>query len=621
MRTSRSYLVSILSFLLIIFIISNISSDIHKNENFFHVNDDIIATSLKIHDRNPRSAIHYTVVDRYASGEKVIREVRNSLEYSPTSRIDQNGASQPLSSYKTNLLGSDEIGILTRNPTNSFTGASTIGRYSDHVNLDYNSSTPIGTLSQIGKGGSVVGPVIEGQLAAGDLDGNFREEIVFAGILNSELNIKIGENWGDYGFGVRAHTTNTHLWPTSQVLTVTTGDYDGDTIDEFAVLGLSGTQPNIWVFEDLINSTPNQEQYLYYGDVVVFRSVNGPDRYVYSTGTATGVLDGKDVPEINAPTDTTIQFVLEDPENRNSTDLIQFGDNVLIRDFKGNYWTDHNMSGFAETWPMPQIIGQPPVVTDQQRWILHSDRPGNPAVGALTPNCYVSFQNNFTGRFIRAYAQYEMVSDNTYPADWFRVFNNNTLPRTFTQIGLKPIATLTNTNFQKLDILPSSWEHDIGKLIATKGMVSGNIDNDMMEELIVIGMDTLGWARAWIYDDALTDFTLLHEISWVNSIQNIHPNVALTNLDDDKPFEIVFSFSKSTFGKLEIYDDQTNGFSRLQEITSSGNSLYGELTNLATGDIDADGYDEIVFVNGDPKLASHDGYLFSSGRRINCAPK
>ena len=592
MKPFKIHLLPIISILLLFLILTSLSVSVGDNKS---------PTSNEETIMNEKGSVEYTVVDRYASGEEVVRETRNSLDYTPEVRASVNEEDQPLSRYKTSLLGSEEMSIIRRNPTNSFTGASTIGRYSDHRNLDQASFTPV-SMSDISKGGSVVGPVIQGQQATGDVDGNFREDVVFAGILNGELNIKIGENWGDHGFGIRAETDDTHLWPTTNVLTVTTGDYDGDSIDEFAVLGLNGATPTIWIFDDLVNSTPEPQTLLYYGDTVVFRSVNGADRYVYSPGTTFGILDGKDVSETSVSSDETIQFTIEDPDDRNSTGLVQFGDDILLKDYIGNYWTDWDDTGFAVTGPLPQLIGQPPHVADQQRWIIHSDRPGSPMVGAVYNNQYLSFQNYVSGKYIRALAQYEMKDDNSYAGDWFRLLKIDTLPRTFTEIALQPVQSLTHTDFQKLDILPSVSEHDIGKLIATKGMVTGNFDDDLAEELAVIGMDASGWARAWIFDDSLNDYELTHEISWQNDIQNIHPNVADANLDDDIQDEIIFSLTKSSFGKIEVYDDNNSGFALLKEITSSGSNLYGELTNLASGDVDSDGYDEIVFVNGNSEI-------------------
>ena len=47
-------------------------------------------------------------------------------------------------------------------------------------------------------------------------------------------------------------------------------------------------------------------------------------------------------------------------------------------------------------------------------------------------------------------------------------------------------------------------------------------------------MDSSGWARAWVFDDASQNYNLVHEFSWVDSIQDVHINVATGNVDDDK---------------------------------------------------------------------------------------
>jgi hypothetical protein len=175
---------------------------------------------------------------------------------------------------------------------------------------------------------------------------------------------------------------------------------------------------------------------------------------------------------------------------------------------------------------------------------------------------------------------------------WYKIVKNYSLPLTFMTQDLLPITTIQLDDLKSLDILVALPDEKP----ATTGVTIGNIDTDLHKELILVGMDQSGWARAWVIDDKSTNFEIVHEFSWVNQIQNVHLNVDTGNIDDDQQDEIIFSLTKGSFGEIQIYDDglSPTSYSLLKEF-SGDSSLHGDITKITSGDIDGDGFEEIIF--------------------------
>jgi hypothetical protein len=264
-------------------------------------------------------------------------------------------------------------------------------------------------------------------------------------------------------------------------------------------------------------------------------------------------------------TDPYSKFIIYKPDDRNCTDVVQYGDEIeLYEQFGG-------------------VVGE-----EIYNAVIRSDRGNN---------------NNETGVVLYNHF-FTLDQDNPIPVHWpfNKIVNSEQLPRTF-QEGLEPIKTISNGDYALMDIstAPPS-DH------STKGIASGNFDNDPYAELVLVGMDASGWARAWIYDDAVNNFALLEEISWVSVFQDVHPNVAVGDVDEDPQDEIVFSLTNAASGRILVYDDGygSGPFALLDTITNTDSLLYGEISALTTGDVDADGYDEIVFSNHTTEISVWD---------------
>jgi len=488
--------------------------------------------------------VEYTIVDQYATGESVVRGTRNSLDPLLQTMVPAQEASPPLSRYQTSLIGGEEIALLFH-----YGGS---GESAVHVRDSLHMDTL--AFNELIERNEVIGPTTTrySELATGDFDGNFKDDVVIASltsIASSDLRIQIMENWGDAGLILTADTGTAGLWDCEKVLTVVAGDFDGDNIDEFAVLGLNGSQPQIWIFEDIMNSI--QSQIVHYGDNITIRTSTSPNHYLRHTA---GLLE-QEMTESAIATDPYARFIILKAGDRNNTGIVQYGDEIELFDQFGLN------------------------VGDVTNAVIKSDRGNN---------------NDETG--VVLYNQFFSIDQQApIPIQWpfNKILKSGQIPRTFQDISLEPIRTIRNSDYATMDI-PIVSSSDF----STNGIMTGNFDNDSYEELVLVGMDSAGWARAWVYDDAINDFAILHEISWVGQVQDIHPNVAVGDVDDDPQDEIIFSLTKSGSGRIEVYDDGFGGsWSLLESISDEGSLLHGEISVLSTGDVDGDGYDEIIFSN------------------------
>ncbi|MHA2347204.1 MAG: hypothetical protein ACXACP_10835, partial [Candidatus Hodarchaeales archaeon] len=523
-------------------------------------------------------SIDYTIVDHYASGETIVRGTKNSLDSTPLKSIYED-IQQPLSKFATNLLGGDEMCVMYNwwgGPYGNY-----INHYSDSRFLD-SSSLKYDLIKKDNKISSSFSTTSE--FAYGDFDGNFKQDVVVASLFGSRLKLQILENWGDKGMHVTAETNSSNLWDCDSLHTVTAGDFDGDKLDEFAVLGIKDTVPQLWIFEDLVNS--NQLQFVNYGEIVMFKASQSPNHFIRSYSAP--YMSSDNIIEKRAINDPTIQFTIEKYGKRNHTGVVQYGDDVVFRDHQGLYWTDFDL-GKLESRILPQITGGQPHEAPQNQFTILSDRSGAPGAGVVHYNDFLSLQTS-KGEYVRN----DMVlsSNNDEQQTWFKIAKNDSLPLTFVTQDLLPITTIQLDNLKSLDILSPLPDEKP----ATTGVTSCNLDTDLHKELILVGMDQSGWARAWIFDDASTNFNIIHEFSWVDQIQNVHLNVNTGNIDDDQQDEILFSLTKSGFGEIQIYDDgvSSTSYSLLKEF-SSDSSLHGDITKITSGDIDGDGFEEIIF--------------------------
>jgi hypothetical protein len=138
----------------------------------------------------------------------------------------------------------------------------------------------------------------------------------------------------------------------------------------------------------------------------------------------------------------------------------------------------------------------------------------------------------------------------------------------------------------------------------------GDLDGDQRSEIIVTGTDNR-WAKAWVLDDHLQGYAQLHRWSDLGDqvfVQyNDHPNVAAGDFDGDGRDEVLFSgYGESTCNlQVQVYDDASGGFARVggKGFKDCGNISWnsGRPAHFAVGDLDGNG-------KADLALAMQDDY-------------
>ncbi len=355
--------------------------------------------------------ITYTIMDRYATGETVIRGSKNSMDIDVMNTYNEE-VQQPLSKFATNLLGGDEMCVMYNwwgGPYGNY-----INHYSDSRFLD-SSSLKLDLLKRDNMITSTFSDTSE--FAYGDFDGNFKQDIVVASLFGSRLKLQILENWGDKGMHITAETNSSNLWDCDSLHTITTGDFDGDKLDEIAVLGIRDSVPQIWIFEDLVNSHP--QQFVNYGERIMLKASQSPNHFVRSYSAPH--MSSDNIIESNAINDETIQFTIEKYGARNHTGIVQYGDAVIFRDHQGYYWTDFDL-GKLESRVLPQITGGDPTEAPQNQFTILSDRSGAPGAGVVHFNDFVSFQSS-KGEYVRN----DMIfaANNDEHNTWFKLARND----------------------------------------------------------------------------------------------------------------------------------------------------------------------------------------------------
>lgn len=521
--------------------------------------------------------------------------------YSPlTPRVKNLDYNQPLSKFVTPLLGSNEIGLLVKDTV------SNNGYISSYFESQFIGDKD---LSEIQVGGTTSVQSINAEdMGSGDFDGNLYEDLI---VVSSDgtLKVQFYENWAGKGFLPSAATT---VQPCESIPTVAIGNFDEDNNDEYAVLGTSSGIPRIWLYEDIVNSM--ERELIFYGDRIVFKTSESRSNFLYSPSSFDPYvytdIYGTNVPEDQAYAEDRIEFTIKKYDDVNYTGPIQYGDVVSLIDYTGKAWTRDFLGSDINdivSGSLGQIIGNPPSLTPNQKFTIMSNKINGKA-GLVYYHDFVSFQ--FNEDYIGGSSRYlawesndlHLIINNTDTFNWFKVLREGFHPKTYEISNLAVSHTITPSNYGKIDVVDRDSSEDIGNFLSTKSITTGDIDNDSIDEIVVVGMDSNGWARAWVFDDSTNDYQSLLNISWVDKFQNIYPNVVVGNVDDDTYSEIIFSFSSSATGLISIYDDGLHDFDLMEKITCSNDELCGDFSKLSTGDIDSDGMDEIIFVNGNSDI-------------------
>ncbi len=130
------------------------------------------------------------------------------------------------------------------------------------------------------------------------------------------------------------------------------------------------------------------------------------------------------------------------------------------------------------------------------------------------------------------------------------------------------------------------WDaNDDSRLYA---ITTGDIDGDGIDEIIFAGTDGDGDdLNAWAFDDANTGFIELYH--WDANDDYREPDVATGDIDGDGKDEIVFAVE---FGEIEIYDDADEDFTLITSFHVVSNDARD--LQIAMGDVDGDYLDEII---------------------------
>lgn len=595
MRKRSNFLLFVKFFFIIhIFIFWGVFGSINLSDQLFNKLKYVEApfSSRKMNEY----PIEYTIIDHYANGEDIIRGKMDSLhkDVNSLSNKMRSDFSHPLSKDHVALLGSEDFGFTINQLVESDYSPylrQNIGAIYRRYNENMSESPQFGAAlnDYIAEGG----PDIVVEVATGDFDGNFREDIISVSRVSQKLSIQIQEMWGNGYFQIMTTNANSVMFDCEINPTVTSGDIDGDNIDEFLILGTNQSQPYIWIFEDLVNSNSSNGLILY-GDKIILKSFQEVNSYV------TSGVDSMHCTQITtdfAPNET--EFTILNAYALNWTGPLQYGDEVVLRDHENCYWSVNEQSDLLELI----LKSDPSDIEEKNKFVLVNDNNPN-QTGNVYYNNFISFKDS-RGKFVRspqvASSSYDIaLSEALGSWQWYKIIpSNDKLPHSFLN-DLIPLDTLSDEEYSRIDMLsrPSSSNYDYH--IASKSITTGNVDGDENDEIIIAGMDPLGRARAWIFDDRFNKFAKIHEFIWEDQIVDINFCIATGNIDKDSQTEIIFLLSNNTFGQVEIYDDgfSPRNYPHLKSIESSEDNFCGLVTRLKTGDIDADGLDEIILVNG-----------------------
>jgi hypothetical protein len=548
----------------------------------------------KIREKMNEYPIEYTVIDHYATGEAIIRGTTTSLDPNPLPRPKINANyTHPLSKYQTPLLGGEEIMVLTQEYIPGQIEQNLNYFLDDKEIKDKNWMDDLLVMEkQLFLEPEIAETFLATELAVGDFDGNFQEDLVsisrqpqVSSPSETEIGIQILENWAGLNIVPMAERLNLGSWDEETIPTVVTGDFDGDFKDEFVIIAKKLNQPQIWIYDDLARSALTGS--IVYGDKILLKPFDlgyAINSYI-SSNVSTSSLHRSQVSVSSAPPDC--QFTILKASNHSYYGLVEFGDEIVLRDSNGNYWKAPN------DWEEGNLFVDS-VIDNASKFIIVNNREGNNYSGFVSYHNFISLED-YRGKYVKA-APFNldiMMSDKTITPDtWFKFVNNETNLMSLTQ--LSRLDTLNPPNLVKFDSLtridPDAYEwHVVSKSIAT-----GDLDGDSLDEIAVVGLDADNWMRAWIFDDAENDFTLLKEFNnWVGEINNINPTVTMGDVNNDTRVEVIFSLANKTYGQIAIYDENW-----LELHNQINNNLAGEFTKLKTGDIDGDGCHEIIFANG-----------------------
>ena len=143
----------------------------------------------------------------------------------------------------------------------------------------------------------------------------------------------------------------------------------------------------------------------------------------------------------------------------------------------------------------------------------------------------------------------------------------------------------------------------------TTSVAFGNVDSDVRDEFIVVRRTDTN-ARLYVYDDAAANYTRL--LAWGGSLPSsaYAVDVAVGNVDNDAPLEIGVALQAPKGTKrVVVLDDRGHGFAEIMAHGVPWGTGWSA-TAIAFGDVDADGRDEVIFGRKADKKGKSRWYLY-----------
>ncbi len=167
---------------------------------------------------------------------------------------------------------------------------------------------------------------------------------------------------------------------------------------------------------------------------------------------------------------------------------------------------------------------------------------------------------------------------------------------------MEPIAICYDFD-KKLHLMIWDYNHDVdeywGKahpILDVKSIsmqiATGDIDGDFIDEIVILGTDTDGAdLNGWAYDDL--NHGLMEMYHWDRDDDSTKPDVALGDFDNDGIDEICFYSTDWDGGDMNLwmFDDANNNFEEFYHSDKDDDYSWGA---IESGDINLDGDDEFI---------------------------
>jgi len=480
---------------------------------------------------------------------------------------------QPFNRDRISVLGGDEIMLsYYTSGTNGENGITSM-ETAKYDNKDQ-SQNFTQTLSSLGTGPSVSSPnydIATGQVATADVDGNYRSDFLSATTGYNQYD-GIILNFMEYGTGLGTTLLSTRNGVFGGPQTYSAGTYvapsvyaykgDGDYMSEFIVAGYENNAYTAYVFDDLMQSVaPNQIQY---GEQISLKNsaslVMQYDQYLQVSGNTWnyGTLNN-----MSAPDSFRLTFVK--PNDTSSTDIISYGDPIYIKDQAGRVLKNDNFTG-SQTF-----ITDTGIYNDSM--LFYVDQPSTAQYstnGDLYANAFLSIYSATGG----------------YLTDGAKIANASAIPTIYQNGQVKYVAKLQ----------PPMQSQTLDQ--AT--IVTGNLDSDPYDEIIMTGYNpTTYYPEVYVYDDMVHNFQLLHVFN-SSTVYTGSINAAIGDVNGDGVGEIILHTSgtvSSTVPSIDVYEGQ-GSYNLIQTLVSGNSNFNGG--HIMAYDIDEDGIAEIFYLQDAP---------------------